>query len=598
VGTLAVWNLATGELEHDLMLPAAPRDVALDPAGGRVLAATDRLLTVWNIADGTPLGRVGTETEFVLPPVFSPDGAYVAIAERVDGANPLYSVLRSADGSLVATIEGAPDVQRWELGPGGRYAALQGPESVVRVIEMRRGAELRRLPHSHAVERLLHSSDGAVLVTVDRAGAIASWPLALASAGLGRPLGRTIAAETVSTSADGRRLAFTRDDGAVAVIDVPTAAELYRLRIARSVPVTRTQLSADGAELVTQSGATLRTWRLPAKPVTPRPLAAEALPTALALDSAGDLIGVGLASGQLQIVAASAPAVRPALSFFGHRGGIAAAAVNRSSGLAATGGTDGIVRIWDVASGAPASAVAQSADAPVTAVALSADGRYVVSAAARTVRTANAADGGVIAELQAESAVTSLAVAPDAAWLAVGDAGGVVIAPLAGDGRDRVTVRLGATVTSLAFSPDGRRLAAATADGAIALVAVADGDLEGTVRHWSQPIRWLQFSPDAASLLVATDAWLHALAATPALAPVHSKLVVWPASEHVLNAVSATTVAFAGVEAGGALASGVIDLTALPTSVIPDASTLVARDWSELLALRLNDNGDPVPLDR
>ncbi len=284
VGTLAVWNLATGQLEHDLTLPTAPRNVALDPTGARVLAATERLLMVWNAADGALAARVGTETEFVLPPVFSPDGGYVAIAERVDGANPLYSVLRSADGSLVGTIEGTPDVQGWELGPGGRYAALQGPDTVVRVLETRRGAELRRLPHSHAVERLLHSSDGAVLLTVDRAGAIASWPLALASAALGRPLGRTVSAATVSASADGRRLAFTRDDGAVAVLDVATGVELYRLRIARSVPVTRTQLSADGTELVTQSAATLKTWRLPAKPVTPPSVTVDAVPTALALD--------------------------------------------------------------------------------------------------------------------------------------------------------------------------------------------------------------------------------------------------------------------------------------------------------------------------
>jgi len=96
-------------------------------------------------------------------------------------------------------------------------------------------------------------------------------------------------------------------------------------------------------------------------------------------------------------------------------------------------------------------------------------------------------------------------------------------------------------------------------------------------------------------LLVATDAWVHALAATPTLAPLHSKLVLWPASGTVMNAVSATTVGFAGVEAGGALASGVIDMTASPSVVTADASTLVARDWSALLALRLNDNGEPVP---
>src|SRR5512139_802723 len=44
VGTLAVWNLASGRLEHDFTLPGPPRQVVLDPTGSRVLAATDRVL--------------------------------------------------------------------------------------------------------------------------------------------------------------------------------------------------------------------------------------------------------------------------------------------------------------------------------------------------------------------------------------------------------------------------------------------------------------------------------------------------------------------------------------------------------------------------
>ncbi|HVJ29621.1 MAG TPA: proprotein convertase P-domain-containing protein, partial [Gammaproteobacteria bacterium] len=442
VGTLAVWNLATSRLEHDFTLPAAPRQVALDPTGSRVLAATDRVLMLWNADDGSLVARVGTETEFVLPPVFSADGGYVAIAERVDGANPLYSVLRSADGSLVGTIEGTPDAQAWELGPGGRYVALQGPETVVRVVETRRGAELRRLPHANAVERVLHSNDGSMLVTVDRAGEIASWPLALASAGLGRPLGRTAAAATVSASADGRRLAFTRDDGAVEVLDVVAGAELYRLRLARSSPVTRTQLSPDGTQLVTQTGTQLKQWRLPSKPVTPRTATVDAAPTAVALDRANGVVVLGLASGQLQVVPAAGE--RSALSFFGHRGPIVAVALNSDRGLAATGGNDGIVRMWDLGSSAPTVVVAQPADAPITIVALSVDGRYVASAALGIVRVATVADGRVVAELQTESDVTALAFAPDSARIAIGDATGAVVIAALAEGPERMTARLDA----------------------------------------------------------------------------------------------------------------------------------------------------------
>jgi hypothetical protein len=272
--------------------------------------------------------------------------------------------------------------------------------------------------------------------------------------------------------------------------------------------------------------------------------------------------------------------------------------MNSDRGLAATGGRDGIVRVWELASGAPTGTVAQPADAPVAIVALSTDGQYVASAAAATARAATVADGRVLAEVQAQGAVTALAFAPDAALLAVGDAtGAVVIVGVAPDARERVSVQLGAAATSLAFAPNGRRLAAADAGGAITLIATVDGRVEGTARHWSQPIRWLEFGPENNALLVATDAWLHALAATPALPPTYSKLVLLPASSTALIAVSGTAVRFAGVETDGAFASGIVDVAA-PANAAATAAELAARDWSAAVALRLNDNGEPVPVER
>jgi hypothetical protein len=159
-----------------------------------------------------------------------------------------------------------------------------------------------------------------------------------------------------------------------------------------------------------------------------------------------------------------------------------------------------------------------------------------------------------------------------------------------------VAARLDAAVTALAFAADGR-LAAADAGGNIALLGAADARVETTAQHWPVPIRWLELSADGASLLVATDAWLHALGMAPGLPPTLSKLFSWPASSTALTAVSATTVGFAGVEAAGVLTSGVVDLAAAPRAVTTEASALVARDWPAALGVRLNDNGDPVPLD-
>ncbi len=86
IGSVALWNLATGLLEHDFTLPQPPQYVAINASSTRLLAGTASLVTLWNVADAMPIARVATQTEFVLPPTFSSDGGYVAIAERVGGS--------------------------------------------------------------------------------------------------------------------------------------------------------------------------------------------------------------------------------------------------------------------------------------------------------------------------------------------------------------------------------------------------------------------------------------------------------------------------------------------------------------------------------
>jgi WD40 repeat protein/subtilisin-like proprotein convertase family protein len=595
IGTVALWNLSTGALDHDFTLPAPPRDVAINVTGTRMLAATDRELRLWNVADGALVARVATQTQFVLPPIFSSDGAYVAIAERVDAANPLYSVLRSNDASLVATLEGAPDVLQWQLGPGASWLALLGPERVLRVLETRGGTEVANLPHERPIERVFPVAAGAAIATIDSAGAVVAWSLGAAAAPP-RELGTTVSASSVSVSSDGQRLALARGDGAVAVIDVVTGSTIYRLRQSRSDEVTLTQLSPDGTELVTQAGVMLRSWKLPA--VSAATLASATAPTAIGFDRSTDLVAIGLRTGELQFVPAPALRTSPtSLAFFGHRGPITAVALDASRGLAATGGNDGIVRLWDVAAQAPTGAVMQPTSTPISLVALSSDGRFVANAAGRVVRVANVTDGAVIAEITLQGAARALTFAPGAASVVIGDdTGTVTIAPFA-PARARVSAAFDAAVTAVAFAPDGARLAVGDAAGVVRLIVPADGVQTAATAGWPQPVRWLDFSPDGAVLLAATDAWLHALSVTAtALEPLHTKLVQLPAAPRAAAAVSTSVVRVVGLDSSRAL--GVVDLDLAATAASNRSySSLVVKDWAAALALQLDDNGDPVRFD-
>jgi subtilisin-like proprotein convertase family protein/WD40 repeat protein len=588
IGSVAVWNLATGRLEHDFTLAAPLRTVAIDATGTRVLGATASAVALWSADEGALLARIGTQTEFALPPAFSADGAYVAIAERVDGGNPLYSVLRSSDASLVTSIEGPADVESWELGPGARYFALVGPASVVRVVDSRRGEELVRVALDRALARLLHTADGELLVTVDEAGAIASWPLVRDSRE--RSLGRSAVATGVSIAAEAGRLAFPRGDGSVAVVDARTGAALFDLRMPRTTEAMATELAADGSALVTQSGNSFRLWRLPSRVVSAPP--PSVVPTALGLDRGGEIAAVGLPSGQLAVgTVAQLAGLSADLAFVGHRGPITAVDIDAAGGVVATGGDDGIVRLWDSRSGAPTGIVMQPATAAIEALALSADARSLASAAEATVRVAAIADGNVILEATMAGPIGALEFIPGDG-LAIGDASGTIALVSLSDAQ-RVVARLEAATTALTYTADGASLAAGDANGGVTVVDVAAADARAT-RRFAQSVRWLGFD-SAGMLLVATDTWLHALDAAT-LAPLASKFVALPQMASFV-ALSSEMVRVVGVSADGEIAATDIDIESPPSTVPPDAAALVARDWSAALGLRLDDNGAPITFD-
>lgn len=596
VGAVAVWNLATQKLEGDFTVPTVPRHVALNITGNRLLTATDKVVTLWNVADGLPVARLTTETEFVLPPVFSPDGGYVAIAERVADAQPLYSVLRTADASLVGSIEGLADARSWQLGPGARYVAVTGPAHVVRVLELRRGELLKRLTLVRDVERLLPLADGALVLTVDAAGELLVW--SLADIGTPRHFGTTVAATSVSVAADGTRVAYDAADGVV-VVDVASGTPAYHLRHVGALPITATQLAADGGQLVTATAEALRLWSLPSIPgEVARPLDAAA-PMVVAIDRTADLVAVGLRSGQLQLLRTGELAEAGSttrLDYFGHRGPITAAAIAASRGLAATGGSDGIVRFWDLASAAPTGVVMQPASEPIAVLTLSADGVWVASAAGRTVRIAAVADGRVANEIPSAAAVTALVFSADASAIAIGDSAGTVSLAELTTPRPRWTVQLGAAATALAFALEGQRLAVGDAAGGVRLLQAADGSSAGGTRTVSPPIRWLDFGNDGSVLLLANDGWLHALAtSSSALEPVHSRFAPRRTWRSALAAGPGAQVRLVGWDGRGVLGAASLDLAALPDIDATHAAPQTERNWPAVLALRLDDNGEPAP---
>ena len=127
VGAVSLWDLRTNSLVGDVQLDAEPDYVALTGDTSRILAVAGNSLELWDARTGALVSRVGTQTGFLLPPALTESGGHVVIAERLDEQDPLYSLFRTADGELLASVAGLAGVTGWMLGPDARYLVLIGP---------------------------------------------------------------------------------------------------------------------------------------------------------------------------------------------------------------------------------------------------------------------------------------------------------------------------------------------------------------------------------------------------------------------------------------------------------------------------------------
>jgi WD40 repeat protein/subtilisin-like proprotein convertase family protein len=600
IGSVALWNVAAARLEGDFMLPAPPREAAINASGTRLLAGTANVVTLWSVADGRLVTRLGTQTEFVLPVAFSSDGGYVAIAERVEESRPLYSLLRAEDGSLLASVEGVDGAERWWLGPGARYFALLAPNHVLRIVDARSGDELARLQHTRPVARVVPLPDGTGLISVDDAGEIRAWRIAAAER-TGRLLGAAVGVDGVSVSGDGTRLAYPSGRGEVVVRDVASGTRLYTLRDRADAP--RVRIAPDGARLVTLSGERVRVWSLPsAGGVAQR--AADLEDTAIHAGGGSGAVAVGSRSGQLRFIDAAGAASAESVDFFGHRGAVTAVAMDAARGIAITGGADGIVRAWDLATAEPVTPVLAHAigrgDGPILAVALSGDARWIASAAAGTVRLFSAADGALARELPFAGPTAALAFAPDATTLAIGDRDAVRLVRVEPSGGEvRARAASGDTaITSVAFAPNGERYASGDTAGNLRLGRAATAETLGGVHALGGAVRWVGFGGDDV-LLAATDGWLHSYTVGPAgLAPLHSRrLPVVQTPAPAFAAAGQERVRVAGFNVTGVLRLLDVDLGGAPAPAIAPPADVLERDWPAVLGARLDDDGDVRLLD-
>lgn len=184
--------------------------------------------------------------------------------------------------------------------------------------------------------------------------------------------------------------------------------------------------------------------------------------------------------------------------FVGGDAPIHAVAVSANGALLATGGEDGVVRVWDPAAGERRSELTGH-DGAVLAAAVSADGtRLLTGCADGTGRVWDLEQGtsGPILREHA-GAVNAVAIHPDGSRAATGGSDGTIRLWSLETGKTLATLRGHVNdVTSLEFSPDGTRLASGSRDNTVWLWNVETGARVWTARDHLNDVTAVSFSPD------------------------------------------------------------------------------------------------------
>ncbi len=478
-----IWDVSTGRPVAS-PLPAGPcRECVFSPDGRLVLTCgMDGRARLWEAATGRPDGpEIRHET--IATAKFSPDGTMIATGGDDGSAHlwdattrrPLLALPRQG-GAMIGAV----------FSPDGRRVAFRIPDGVATIWDTASGRLVGAPVRADGIYGdAAFSPDGRSILTCTSGNSARLWDVAT-----GRPIGSPMRHRLAL------RLAHFSPDGSVVLtVGTDSSARIWEVGPCEAgQPVD----APDGATRPATAAAG-RTIDFGASIFSPDGS------HALLLGDRGSCRLVATDSGQPvgMPIRLRWPNIQgAAFSPDGRRVTIAA----HDDSFGAGGSTHGTCRIWDVATGRPASPQLPHINW-VGAIAYRPDGKLLATGDYTGIVHLWDADTGSPAgpPILANSIVTSLAFSPDGRTLAVGTAEPAVhcfLWDLAANDRRAAPIRFRSSVRELAFSPDGARLAAGSFDSTARLIDVATGQAVGEPLQQRGQVDRLTFSPDGRYLLI------------------------------------------------------------------------------------------------
>jgi WD40 repeat protein len=413
---------------------------------------------LWGLGHGDL--RSFTHGEFVVPVKFFPDNRRLVTG----GTDHLVRVWDVITGEQLMAFSGhSGPVWSVDVAPDGRTVASASADKTVRIWDASTGQQIATLAgHSDDVGIVAFAGDDRRLATASSDMTVRLWDAAtwqqLATLKQPTPL------PVLAISPDGKTIATGGSDRIVRLWDTSTGRELRTFKVAGNSIFTLA-FSPDGATLVSGGGNYLvEFWNVATgTPVGRSTTEQQSLPKTIRAGGAvlsaafsPDGETLAIASYDRTVRLYSSATLRLLNTFKGHGLGVDSVTFSRNGQLLATGGRDGVARVWDV--GVPQEP-GLSVTGLLTDAAFSPDG-----------------SGLAVAEFQ-QPMVTLWDLKTRKELMSFGEHKG--------------------GASAVAFSPDGQRLATGSVeDGAVKLWDVVTGRVILAFKGHTRGIQHIAFSAD------------------------------------------------------------------------------------------------------